>query len=257
MRNKEAEWLLRDKYNGVETDEYRSDLKRLEVGEPLSFVIGWAPFLGAKIYLDSKPLIPRVETEYWLSQAIKSFKEAIEREKMKDPKVLDLCAGSGCIGVALLKEIPEARVDFAEIDPAHHSTIRKNILQNDIDPSRTRVFGGDLFENISGSYDLILSNPPYIDEELLSEVEKSVSGYEPIRALSGGKRGIEIIEKILKEALEHLAESGRLYIEHEPQQAEIFSGLLPTLRSFPDQFGLIRFSVYQKPAKSIDAFRQI
>lgn len=248
MKNKEIEWLLRDKYNGVETADFQADIKRLEAGEPLAYIIGWAPFLGAKIYLDSKPLIPRSETEYWVSEAIKSIKEHMEVKGIKTPKILDLCAGSGCIGIAVLKEIPESQVDFAEINIFHHSTIQKNILLNNIDQSRTHIFGGDLFENILNSYDAILSNPPYINPELSSEVEKSVSDYEPGQALYGGKHGIEIIRRILTEGPKHLKEGGFIYIEHEPEQEELLLDIAPTIKSSKDQFGLLRFSRYEKPS---------
>lgn len=247
MKNKETEWLLRDKYNGIETESFWADIERLKAGEPLSYIIGWAPFLGTKIYLDSKPLIPRPETEYWLSEAIKSIKEYMVVSGIRTPKILDLCAGSGCIGIAVLKEIPEARVDFAEIDPSHHSTIQKNILENAIDPSRARILGDDLFENISEVYDAILSNPPYINPEFSREVEKSVRDYEPAKALYGGKGGTEIIERILKKSPQHLVPGGLLYLEHEPEQASILLDITPTIESFKDQYGRVRFSKYQKP----------
>lgn len=243
MKNKEIDWLLQDKYNGVATPSFQSDVKRLEAGEPLAYVIGWIPFLNTKIYLDSKPLIPRPETEYWSSIAIDSIKTLIATNGIREPKILDLCAGSGCIGIAVLKAIPEAQVDFVEINPAHHSTISKNILINNIDSSRTRIFGGDLFENISGHYDAILTNPPYINPELSGEVEKSVTDYEPAQALYGGEGGMEILERILVEGPKHLTQSGMLYLEHEPEQVGILLAIVPNLVSFKDQFGIVRFSI--------------
>ena len=93
---------------------------------PEAYKIGWVPFIHTDIYLDSRPLIPRTETEYWVNEAI----QEIKKSGVVAPRILDLCAGSGCIGVAVLKEIPEALVDFAEIDPTHHETIRKNITEN-------------------------------------------------------------------------------------------------------------------------------
>src|SRR3989338_975059 len=123
--------------------------------KPLAYVLGWIPFIYTKIYLDSKPLIPRTETEYWVDLVIKE----IRNSGIKNPKILDLCAGSGCIGVAVLKEIPDALVDFTEIDASHHPTIKKNIRENGLVLSRANIFGGDLFEKVSDTYDFILSNP--------------------------------------------------------------------------------------------------
>src|SRR5581483_2266103 len=198
--------------------------------EPEAYRIGWVPFLQAKIYLGSKPLIPRTETEYWLDAVIK---------KIKGKKILDLCAGSGCIGVAVLKEIPDSHVDFVEIDENHHVTIRKNILENGIDVKRTKIFDGDLFGNILDTYDVIFSNPPYIDPKLLNRVQKSVINFEPKQALLGGEEGMEIIDKILKNFSKFLNPDGVLYIEHEPEQVEKLKKYAGYIDSYPDQYGVL------------------
>lgn len=178
--NQESQWLLNEKYNGIETPEFFADLKRLESGTPLAYVIGWQPFCGTKIYLDSHPLIPRPETEYWVNLVMSEIK------KVTNPRILDLCAGSGCIGVAVLHTIPDATVGFGEIDESHHATIRKNIVENGIGEHRVRIFGGDLFENIIDQYDFIVTNPPYIDPKFSDRVQDSVTAYEPEKALLGG-----------------------------------------------------------------------
>src|SRR5258708_4979109 len=116
-------WLLRDRYKISEseivektstgfapenfpeiTDQLRDDMRRLDGGEPIQYVIGWVPFLGCTIDLSLKPLIPRPETEFWTE---KVMKETLKRE-MGDSELraLDLCCGSGCIGIALLKHVP-------------------------------------------------------------------------------------------------------------------------------------------------------
>src|SRR3989344_3294780 len=163
------------------------------VAEPEAYTLGSIPFIHTQIYLDSHPLIPRTETEYWVDLAIKEIKD----RGVKEPKILDLCAGSGCIGVAILKEIPYALVDFAEIDTTHHRTIEKNVLENIGDTPRTRIVGGNLFEEIDSKYDFILSNPPYINPELTTRIQESALKFEPKQALFGGKDGLEIINNIL------------------------------------------------------------
>lgn len=216
------------------------------MNEPEAYTLGSIPFIHTEIYLDSRPLIPRTETEYWVDLAIKEIKE----KGIREPKILDLCAGSGCIGVAVLKEIPEALVDFAEIDGSHHSTIQKNIEENQLDATHTRIFGGDLFEKNKDQYDFILSNPPYIDPALKERVGESVRQYEPERALYGGVGGLEIISRILAQLPSHLKPGGTLYLEHEPEQVEALSKHPLYLNSEQDQFGTVRFSRFTKNSSS-------
>lgn len=232
--DKESSWLLADKYNGIESEEFRKDILLLKSGVPLAYVIGWTPFLGAKIWLDTKPLIPRPETEFWVEKVIKEIKPG--------SKILDLCAGSGCIGISILKHVPESIVHFAEIVDDHHQTIRKNIRENGIDVERTKQIGGNLFEYVNDKYDFILTNPPYIDPKLSNRIEESVKIHEPKEALFGGKEGMEIIEHIIREVPQFLNPNGVLYIEHEPEQVEVIKTLALQAKIFEDQFGLIRYS---------------
>jgi release factor glutamine methyltransferase len=239
---KEANWLLKEKYHGIIGPNYQADLKRLMQGEPLAYIIGRIPFLDCTISLDSRPLIPRTETEYWVSEVIKNYTETKTHPKM----VLDLCAGSGCIGIALGRAFPAAKIDFAEIDTSHHSTIRNNYALNQL-KNPVRIFDGHLFSNLPTRehYDLILSNPPYIDTDL-KRVSPSVSNYEPALALYGGQAGLEIINEIIVESHKHLTPGGAIWLEHEPEHAEIIVELgfkhnfLVTTQE--DQYGILRFS---------------
>ena len=210
---------------------------------PEAYRIGWVPFINTEIWLDSKPLIPRTETEYWVNEVIQTIRKS-QILNPKSIKVLDLCAGSGCIGVAMLKEIPEALVDFVEMNEKHHSTIRKNVEMNHLDATRTRIFGGNLFQNITDTYDFILSNPPYIDPRLGSRVQESVAFYEPKMALYGGKGGLALIDAILKKVSSHLKPEGTLYLEHEPEQVEHLSKHPLYKSTHEDQFGRKRFSIF-------------
>ncbi|MCR4285844.1 MAG: class I SAM-dependent methyltransferase, partial [Candidatus Kaiserbacteria bacterium] len=200
------------------------------------------------IHLTSHPLIPRPETEFWTEHVIK---EIADQGKVL-VRMLDLCAGSGCIGVAVLKALPQTRVGFVEIDTSHHPTIRKNIEENDIAISRTQIFGGSLFENVAGTYDYILTNPPYIDAHL-NRTEESVTANEPALALWGGFHGMEVISKILETSPQHLTEHGALYIEHEPEQVEAIreqgQRYFHEVETFVDQFGVARFTRLFRPLK--------
>lgn len=247
-KNQEERWLLQEKYEGVENEAFYADLERLQAGEPLGYIIGHTPFLDCQIYLDSKPLIPRPETEYWVEKAISSI-----LVKGSEVKVLDLCAGSGAIGVAVAKAIPEAEVTFAEIDPTHLSTIEKNIKQNLPEYSNRleylKVIESDLFEKVEGKFDFILTNPPYIDS-VIDRAEESVKNYEPHLALYGGASGMEIIDRIIAAAPDYLNDGGELWIEHEPEQVEAIqnSSEATIFRAIThkDQYGVERYSILSR-----------
>ena len=282
---RDGEWLLKEKYGGEKSEAFFADCKRLAAGEPLAHIIGWVPFLGCNIYLSADSefdppipssrrhrefpsgdetgikakqfaLIPRPETEYWTEQAIASIKALSPRQDLGSPlglasgnvSILDLCAGSGCIGVAVAKYVPNAHVHLAELDARHLPTIKKNLTENTIiyDSEKYSVFQSDLFANISETYDMILSNPPYIDPAL-DRTESSVKDHEPHHALYGGEGGLELIEHIIAAAPKFLNQNGQLWLEHEPEQAAAIQ-LLATKHGFAprthiDQYNVARFSV--------------
>ena len=238
---REESWLLQEKWNGNKTEGFFTDCIRLESGEPLAYVIGHTPFLGCTIHLDSHPLIPRPETEFWVQEVISE----INKKSLDEIYLLDLCAGSGCIGVSVLAHIPNAHVDFVEIDVSHHSTIQKNIDANTTDQKRTKIIGGNLFDTVTDQYDYILTNPPYIDPQL-DRIETSVREYEPHLALYGGDAGLSIINEIIHNAQNSLKSQGKLIIEHEPEQTHAIGVLAETNGFVPtnckDQYGVYRFT---------------
>jgi release factor glutamine methyltransferase len=234
---KEEEWLLREKYAGVAGPGFEADKGRLAAGEPLAYVIGWQPFLGLKIYLDSKPLIPRTETEWWVEECIGEVRRRQSQGRARSGplgqvlppssapsaptslRLLDLCAGSGAIGCAVLKHFPTAQVSFGEIDPAHGATIRKNIQMNDLRGLSYEVCIGDLFEPFKGrQFDWILANPPYIPEG--RELPASVAGYEPELALYSGEDGLDLMRRIARELPSHLKKGGQAWVECDSPAAE-------------------------------------
>lgn len=249
MESQEAQWLLQEKYHGEKSAAFFADLKRLYLGEPLAYLIGWVPFLDCKIYLDSHPLIPRPETEYWVKEAIAAITGSASLPLGFTPKplrILDLCAGSGCIGVAVAKAIPTALVDFGELDADHLNTIEKNIAANQIAPTHTRVIHTNLFSDLPGQYDLILANPPYIDESL-GRTDESVKNHEPYLALFGGVAGLEVISALITAAPQHLSTGGQLWLEHEPEQAAAIQKLAEqhhfSVSTHTDQYNTLRYSI--------------
>lgn len=193
-----------------------ADLLRLQNGEPLAYVIGTQPFLGLTIHLDTRPLIPRPETEWWVEMLIQNI---TAKDLTKPYRILDLCSGSGAIGCALLQALPNATVTFAEIDPVHVPLIKKNILANGLPLERTHVVVSDVWSGLTGeTFDIIATNPPYIRTDRI--LEKSVTNFEPSRALFAGEDGLTVIREILKGSSEHLKEEGVLWLECDSEHAD-------------------------------------
>lgn len=236
---REELWLLKEKYRGTPSPAFWEDCARLKEGEPLAYVIGHIPFLGASISLDSRPLIPRPETEYWVSLLIHS-------RTSPPTRILDLCAGSGAIGVVLAQAFPEAEVWASDYVPKHIETIRKNFAHNGVEGT---VVESDLFTHIPGTFNIIATNPPYISDERMCALAPSVSRYEPHEALAGGVDGLSIIRRIIQEAPEHIADMGEIWMEcddeHSEEVASLFKEAGFTTHILEDQYGLPRVAVAQ------------
>lgn len=236
------EWLLREKFGGVKSEAFYTACKEMALGKPLAYLIGWSPFLDCKIWLDSEPLIPRPETEFWAEKAI----QAMRTKNLVSPRVLDLCAGSGCIGVAVAKSFPTAGVDFSEIDARHIPTIKKNLRENGLNEENSIIAHTNLFKNLPHRYDFVFSNPPYIDESL-ERADESVTENEPYVALFGGVDGMEVISQIIEQAPNYLNPNGELWLEHEPEQTTAIyaigraHGFAVTTHN--DQYGVERYSI--------------
>lgn len=240
---REREWLLREKYGGAESEAFRADCARLENGEPLDYVIGFSNFLGCTIDLSFRPLIPRAETEHWLARAL----EKIEAERGREAplRILDIFAGSGCIGIAALSRLPNAQADFADISTAATEQIEKNLFLNAIAGERTRIYTSDVWDGIPAGtkYDVVFANPPYIADR--ARPDRSVLEHEPHLALFAEEHGLALIRRVLARAKDFLVPGGMMYIEHDHDQKEGIEALLSeygfTHYSFQrDQFGLLR-----------------
>lgn len=194
--------LARDKYDGDESKVTDEDRARLAAGEPLAYVIGWIPFLSLRIDLSSHPLIPRPETEWWTNELISHLHERFGDSPFR---LLDLCAGSGAIGLSILKEFPSAHVSFGELIPEHCEQIRKNIELNHLDAARADIRASDLFESFPDeTWDIIATNPPYIPAAREAELDAGVTAFEPKEALFSGTDGLDLVRRIANEAPGHL-----------------------------------------------------
>jgi release factor glutamine methyltransferase len=218
----EIQWLLREKYRGQPSKPFEKDVDRLKKGEPLDYVIGWKEFLGCRIDLSKKPLIPRVETEFWVDEVLKEMKNqpSPRLRRGEEGKALDIFSGSGCIGIAIMRQNKDILCDFADIETAQ---IKINCKLNNV---TGKIFTSDVFEKVEGKYDYIFANPPYIPTVNKNKIQASALKFEPKKALFGGKDGLFFIKKFLKEAPQHLNVGGNIFMEFDPPQKKEIEKLL-------------------------------
>lgn len=216
--------------------------KKRKSKNPLQYKKGFIKFLGCKINLSKKPFIPRIETEYWVGEAIRE-----SRIKNRELRILDIFAGSGCVGIAVLKHIKNSYVDFADDDRKSIEQIKINLKLNKVSLKRYKIYKSDLFRKLKNrAYNVIFANPPYVAEDRIEEVEKSVLEYEPKKALFSGKKGLNHIKRFLKEAKRFLEKEGIIYFEFDPKQKKEIEKILEKngykdYKIFKDQFKKYRW----------------
>jgi ribosomal protein L3 glutamine methyltransferase len=200
---------------------------RITTRKPAPYLTGEAWFAGMSFEVDERVLIPR-------SPIAELIERRFEPWIVREPHaILDLCAGSGCIGIACAAAFPEAQVDLAEIDAAALQLLERNLERHGLQ-RRVGVAAGDLFAPLAGRrYDLIVSNPPYVPQQEWRELAPEYK-HEPRRALEAGADGMDVVARILAEAPTHLNADGLLVCEIGGSQGEFESRFLDIPVSWPD-----------------------
>ena len=200
-----------------------SAVKRLLKDEPLAYILGEWEFYGLKLYVNEHVLIPRDDTCALASLAIK---QAIFLPQ--DPRILDLCCGSGCIGLAIASRVKDARVTLADISKEAMAVARKNIQLHKMSGRVTCVQADALAEPPAflGKFDMIVSNPPYITVEEIKTLEPSVRNYEPHLALCGGEDGLDFYRAIVEKYKHALKPGGYLAFEFGEDQGDDICSIL-------------------------------
>jgi release factor glutamine methyltransferase len=258
----DVRWLAREKYQ-VELDvssdektwatkitqiapergeEWTKDLAELTLGVPVAYLIGWVNFLGVKIELTQRTLVPRLETEFWVGELAK------ELEQTANPplKILDLGCGSGCIGLALAQRWPNSRVTLVDRDPRAiaqtHDNAKRNSLENRVEIKESSWCEGLAAADV---FDLIVTNPPYVRQEKAND---PLLLAEPAAALFSGPDGLDAFRELIPQLRAHLKPTGKIYFECDPEQEEALTelwvahGFAPPIFR-PDQFGVIRWGM--------------
>ncbi len=191
--------------------QFEKLLARKEQGEPFSHIVGFQPFCGLDIIVSSDVLTPRPETEDLVEQAAARF------DKKGRYTFLDMCTGSGCIAVALAVKFPQARVLAVDISENALKVAQQNIRKHKLQ-ERVQLLQSNLWEEVSGTFDLIIANPPYIPTENLASLTREVQ-HEPRLALDGGADGFAITRPLCEAADNFLNPGGLLALELDDGQA--------------------------------------
>jgi release factor-specific protein-(glutamine-N5) methyltransferase len=187
--------------------------------------LGKAPFRHLEVIVRQGVLIPRPETEVLVDKVILELKE---REILDTARVIDLCTGTGCIALSLLKECPELRLVATDIDPLAVALALENARAFGLDGSdQLQILEDDLASSLisipsmCNSFDVVVSNPPYVPTEELVNLPNEIAKYEPLMALDGGANGLEVFARIVNQAKSLLKPSGLLACElHETKLDE-------------------------------------
>lgn len=195
--------------------EYKIALKKRAEHVPLQYIIGETEFMGLKFKVNSNVLIPRQDTETLVEEALKVVAPGMH--------VLDLCTGSGCIIVSILYNVPQAEGTATDISKQALLVAKENAKQNGVQVNFER---SDLFDAVTGVFDVIVSNPPYIPSGEVPKLMPEVRSFEPMEALDGREDGLYFYRKIVASCPEHLKPGGRILFEIGYDQGRAVSGLL-------------------------------
>ncbi len=206
---------LEDDLSEEQVSGYEIALKKRAEHIPLQYIVGETEFMGLRFKVNSSVLVPRQDTETLVEEALKVIEPGM--------KVLDLCTGSGCIIISILHNIMNVEGDAVDISRQALNVAIENAKLNDVVVNFER---SDLFDNVTGTYDVIVSNPPYIPTAQVLKLMPEVQNFEPMEALDGKEDGLFFYRRIIQECGAYLKENGKILFEIGHDQGVMVSGML-------------------------------
>ena len=222
---KEKEYLLihdNEELSQDVLDNFYAKLNRLKDEEPIQYILNKQEFMGFEFYVDENVLIPQPDTEILVEEVVDISKKI--NNNSNELRVLDMCTGSGAIAISLSKLIENASVSASDISDGALNVAKENAIKNSV---KIEFYKSDLFNDISKNikFDIIVSNPPYIQTEVIKGLSKEVQS-EPFIALDGGEDGLVFYREIIKNAKDYIVEDGYLALEIGYDQKESVTNLL-------------------------------
>ena len=225
--NVKKEYLLIHSKEEVKQEDkikYENCIKELIKGKPLQYITNKQEFMGLNFYVDENVLIPQPDTEILVEKAIEIA------ETTQKNKILDMCTGSGCIAISLAKKINNVQITAVDISNSALNVANKNAINNNVE-NKIKFINSDIFNNIEEKFDIIVSNPPYIETETINKLEIEVQN-EPHLALDGGIDGLKFYKTIANNAFKYLNENGYLLLEIGYNQQNSVTQLLQDIGKY-------------------------
>ena len=207
-------------------EKFKEGIELLKKGTPFQYITNHQEFMGLSFYVDSNVLIPQPDTEVLVEEVLDILKKDTNKKS-----ILDLCTGSGAIGVSIAKH-SDTVVTMSDISEDALEIAKKNALSNEV-INKCKFLLSDMFENIEGEFDIIVSNPPYIKTEVINTLDVEVQN-EPHLALDGGEDGLNFYRIIAENAYKYLNKDGVLALEIGYDQKEDVMALLEEVGKYTD-----------------------
>ncbi len=237
--------LTPDQFEAIE----QARLRRLK-GEPVHRILGFRDFHGVRLSLSAETLEPRPDTEILVDAALPFLQARVAHQGYA--RLLDLGTGTGAIAIAILAAVPGVTALATDISADALETAQKNAAANGV-ADRFKARRTDWYGSIEGCFDLIVSNPPYIETAEIGRLDPEVAAFDPLRALDGGADGLDAYRAIVAGAADHLEEGGRVALEIGWNQRDSVTALFDTqgwvrLAALRDLGGNDRVLVFERRA---------
>jgi len=250
-----------DELDSGAAEAFRCRLAERARGVPVAYILGRKEFWGRAFRVDRRVLVPRPDTETLVEAALRigdalarGASAALALGDAASLRVHDACTGSGCVAISIAAERPKWRVSASDVSAEALDVARAN-AEALLDPERpggpVELSRGDLLSSVRGEFDLIVSNPPYVESAEASRL-LGLGWSEPRAALDGGPDGLDVIRRLVAQAAAALAPGGTLLVEADPSQARSLADLfrasrLEDIESLPDLAGRPRATAGRKP----------
>ena len=199
----------------AEEEQYRKALEQRAVHVPLQHLLGYQDFMGLRFQVNEHVLIPRQDTEILVEEAMRYLHDGM--------RILDLCTGSGCILLSLLHYSNDCEGTGVDISK---EALQVAALNAELLGIKADFLKSDLYEKVTGKFDLLVSNPPYIERKVIPTLMEEVREYDPYLALDGGEDGLDFYRRIIGGAQDYLKRGGQILMEIGSRQAQAVSELL-------------------------------